>query len=109
MPSYLPQWSVSTVSPLHSNLIVSQSFFDKITNGFMIAILEQFKPTESDPSDGPISVMNVERIEYYKYIMITMSGLPAILVLVGLATIVKTVYGRKSRASSVVSSIAHCP
>ena len=62
----------------------------------MIALLEQFKPIEESGSHlGPQN--------YYRLIMVTLTGLPSVMIALLLATLVRTKYGRRSRANSMVS------
>ena len=67
----------------------------------VIAILEQFKPPEKEKA-FPLED-TTDTVPYYKYIIIAMTIVPAVLCLIGLASIAKTTYGRQSRANSVVS------
>lgn len=84
-------------APGPSLIWLFQSFFDKSINGAVIALLEQFKPSEDleKASDKPV--------DYYRYVMVALTGLPSILIFLFMLTIIRTKYGRSSRANSVVS------
>ena len=79
-----------------------QSFFDKAVNGVVIALLEQFKPPEHVGESGA----KAEAVNYYRLAMVSLTGLPSIMIALLMLTIIRTNYGRRSRANSVVS-MAH--
>ncbi|KAJ6219495.1 hypothetical protein RDWZM_005307 [Blomia tropicalis] len=62
----------------------------------VIAVLEQLKPSETETQIA---------VDYYKYIMIALTGIPSILIVLVMLTIIRTNYGRRSRSNSVVSTV----
>ena len=77
------------------------SFFDKSVNGVVIALLEHFTPKTSAANVTELPV------NYYKWILIVITGISSVLIFIGLLTIVKTRYGIKtpkmSKCNSMVS------
>ena len=72
-----------------------QSFFDKGINGIVIEAVEQFKPTH-----GASSRVTSLPADYYRWIMVILTGVPSVLILLLLLTILGTKYGLKQAKGS---------
>ncbi|XP_054167887.1 major facilitator superfamily domain-containing protein 12-like [Oppia nitens] len=68
-------------------VFAAMSFFDKSINGLVIALLEHFNPKNLVPG---------EPVDYYKLILIFITGCSSLIILAGLLSILKTRYGLRA-------------
>lgn len=70
------------------------SFLDKLMNGSVVVLLEQFYPKQEKGSESFIS------IKYYQHILVYVSGAAVVLTLIGLLIIIKKKFVQSNTSST---------
>lgn len=72
----------------------AMSFLDKLMNGSVVALLEQFYPKQTAESETFIS------IKYYQHILVYISGAAVVLTLIGLLIIINKKFIQSNTSST---------